>query len=125
MRELTKKFLDQVMEELATGIKEDYDEETTWAKLDSEDYDEHMDAVNAIINASRKKWWEENWQYNPTENYWVYIGENFDYLAYYPMINNETIIIPEEDGGYLITKKSAQQAKTAETAVTNAKTPLK
>ncbi|MCL1987920.1 MAG: hypothetical protein FWG64_08120 [Firmicutes bacterium] len=81
------------------------------AGLDPALDDELMDEIVAMIKEVRKEIFEENWKFDPVKNYWKFVAEDMD-----GFVKNDSIIIPVETGGFIVTTISQEEEEKAAAA---------
>ncbi|MCL1999229.1 MAG: hypothetical protein FWG65_10730 [Turicibacter sp.] len=70
--------------------------------------DDLMDEICEMIREVRQKIFDERWKFDPVKNYWKYVYEDQD-----GFVQNDSIIIPVETGGYIVTTISQEEEEKA------------
>ncbi|MCL1987918.1 MAG: hypothetical protein FWG64_08110 [Firmicutes bacterium] len=72
--------------------------------------DDLMDEICDMIREVRQEMFDDSWIFDEENNYWKYTG-----YSMYGFVHNDSIIIPVENGNYLVTRisKLAEEEKTA------------
>lgn len=78
------------------------------AGIDPAEDEDLMDEIVEMLRDARQRVFDKYWKFDPINNYWKFVGEDMD-----GFVQNDSIIIPVETGGFIVTTISYQEKKKA------------